>query len=175
MNSDPREPCQRIRENIGTKQQSSLKWIRRILDTFHGTQCTAMFNLCLIECFLWEKEKHCSRWEQTQKGGDKAHELGSCPNFTSLQSWPPTTPRVIILMSKSKLGVFIYLCLWLLELPDDSGILQVTLQNIHLFADLWQHWDKTIKWNDNEKYYIYFHESYGNRCLKMAAKPLEDH
>ena len=64
----------------------------------------------LIGCFLWEKEKHCSRWEQTQKGGDKAHELGSCPNFTSLQSWPPTTPRVIILMSKSKLGVFICAC-----------------------------------------------------------------
>ena len=95
------------------------------------------------------------------------------PEFHQLAIVTPHNPRVIILMSKSKLGVFIYLCLWLLELPDDSGILHGTLQNIHLFADLWQHWDKTIEWNDNEKYYIYFHESYGNRCLKMVAKPLD--
>ena len=63
---------------------------------------------------------------------------------------------------------------WKLEPPYDKGILHGTLQIIHLFADLRQHLDKTIEWNDNEKYYIYFHESYGNRCLKMVAKPLED-
>ena len=110
------------------------QWIQRTMNTFHGIQCLAMLNLCLIECFLWEKEKHCSsRSEQTQKGGDKAHELGSCPNFTSLQSWPPTTPRVIILMSKSKLGVFISMCFWLLELPDDIGI---RVSHLQFFFDI---------------------------------------
>ena len=168
------EPCQRIRANIGTKQQSSLNWFQRTMNTFHWTQPTAMFNVCLIECFLWEKEETLQQVRANTERRRQSSRTWIVPEFHQLAIVTPQNPPCHHLNVKIQTRG-IYMCLWLLQLPDDTGISHGTLQNIHFYADLRQHWDKTIEWSGNEKYYIYFHESCGNRSLKMVVELLEDH